>query len=425
MRNTKLCLDSIEKCGILGVSQVIAQIENSSIVVHGPKGCVYPAYEASILYPLNINYTEMCEKTIVFGGEVEVSEKIVDEFYENQPDLMAVVTTCASEIIGDDIDGLINRANLPIPLLRIDGGGFLNNQTSGMNMAMRTLVEKLCEKVEPSKPIVNLLSPVCINKCWQEDMTYLVSLLMEFGITARPLFCNATVDHIKNYAQACLNVVLCPPIGLDTAEYMDKAFKIPYITLAYPLGIEKTEDFIKGIAESIQLNKDIVPLLDEKRTMVKNKFHNGMGKVNSVRLFEYIKHLNKMIVGQPEIAMAFTNIITNEYEDRIERAIVKDLSTEYTEEIKTKFAKISPYTEVIVTNDNQIIKEEIQSYKPQVLLGSDIEYYFAKELYEPAYINVSYPGARELNFNKRPYLGYEGILNFFEEWYNKIINRYY
>ncbi|OPX43918.1 light-independent protochlorophyllide reductase subunit B [Ruminiclostridium hungatei] len=425
MRNTTLCIDSIEKCGILGVSQVIAQIENSSIVVHGPKGCVYPAYEASILYPLNINYTEMCEKTIVFGGEVEVSEKIIDEFYENQPDLMAVVTTCASEIIGDDIDGLIKRADLPIPVLRIDGGGFLNNQTSGMNMAMRTLVEKLCKEADLSNPTVNILSPVSMNSCWQEDMTYLVSLLAEFGIMARPLFCNASVEQIGKYAHTCLNVVICPPIGFETAEYMKKAFKIPYITLSYPLGMEKTEAFIKGIAETVQLNKDITHLLDEKRAMVKSKFHNGMGRVNSVRLFEYIKQLNKMIVGPPEIALAFTNIITKEYEDSIGRVIVKDVSNEQEEEIKAKFAKISPGTDVLVTNDNQIIKEEIQNNKPQVLLGSDLEYYFAKELYEPAYINITYPGARELNFHKRPFLGYDGTLNFFEVWYNKIINRYY
>ncbi|ACL75966.1 nitrogenase component 1 [Ruminiclostridium cellulolyticum] len=425
MRNTYLCIDSIEKCGILGVSHVIAQISNSSVVIHGPKGCVYPAYEASINYPLNINYTEMCEKSTVFGGEHDVSEKIVDEFYENRPDLMAVVTTCSSEIIGDDIEGLIKLANLPIPVIRVDGGGFLNTQTSGTNTAMKALIEKLCVNIDNSYPIVNLISPICISSSWQEDMKYLSSLLNEFGIKARPLFCNATVEDIRDYGRACLNVVICSSIGLDTAEYMSKKYGIPYLYLPYPVGLEKTDFFIKSILQILQNKNDISALLDEKKATIKRQFNNGMGKVNTFRLFEYIKQLKKMIVGPPEIALAFLNIIANEFEDKIDIVIVKDISVEGADETIAKFKEVSPSTKVIISDDNQEIKESIQSLKPQVLLGSDTEFYFAKESYEPAYINICYPGAREIRFNRHPVVGYEGTLNFFEEWYNKIINRYY
>ena len=425
MRNTNLCIDSIEKCGILGVSHVIAQIVNSSVVIHGPKGCVYPAYEASINYPLNINYTEMCEKSTVFGGEHNVSEKIVDEFYENSPDLMAVITTCSSEIIGDDIDGLIKLANLPIPVIRVDGGGFLNTQTSGMNVAMRALIEKLCENGDNTYPLVNLISPVCISSSWQEDVKYLSDLLNKFGIKARPLFCNATVEDIRDYCRARLNVIICSPIGLDACEYMSRRFGIPYISLPYPIGAEKTEFFIKSIAEALQNKNDISPLLEEKRTAIKRKFNNGMGKVNTFRLFENIKKLKKMIVGPPEIALAYLRIIVNEFEDKIDTVIVKSLSIEDADEIKAKIKEVSSLTEVIITGDNQIVKESIQNLKPQVLLGSDTEYYFAKESCEPAYINICYPGAREIYFNRHPVAGYEGVLHFFEQWYNKIINRYY
>ena len=105
------CLDSIQKCGIFGVSQVMAQIKGASVVIHGPKGCVFPAYEASIADSLNISYTEMCRKSTVFGGERDAIEKVKDEYYESLPEIMAIITTCASEIIGDDINGIINSGN--------------------------------------------------------------------------------------------------------------------------------------------------------------------------------------------------------------------------------------------------------------------------------------------------------------------------
>ncbi|MCL2151415.1 MAG: nitrogenase component 1 [Oscillospiraceae bacterium] len=425
MTNTALCVDSIEKCGILGVSHVIAQIANSSVVVHGPKGCVYPAYEASINYPLNINYTEMCEKSTVFGGELDVSKKIVDEFYENRPDLMAVITTCSSEIIGDDIEGIIKLANLPIPVIRIDGGGFLNTQISGMNMAMKAIIAMLCKNSDNSFPIVNLISPICIPSSWREDMVYLANLLNEFGIKARPLFCDATAKSIIDYGRACLNVVLCSPIGLDAAEYMRRHQGIPYKSLPYPLGLEKTDFFIESILETLQYSNDVFSLMAEKRANIKRQFNDGMGKVNTFRLFEYIKQLEKMIVGPSEIALAFLNMIVNEFEDKIDTVIVKDLSLEDIDEIKAKFKEISPTTRIFFTNDNQKIKERIQTVRPQVLLGNDVDYYYAKEVYEPAYVNICYPSQREIHFSYRPIVGYEGILYFFEVWYNKIIDRYY
>ena len=425
MENKMQCIDSVEKCGILGVGLVLAQVANTSVVIHGPKGCVYPAYEASINYPLNINYTEMCEKSTVFGGEQDVSEKIVDEYYENVPDLMAVVTTCASEIIGEDLDGLIALAHLPIPVIRIDGGGFLNTQTSGMNMAMKTLIEQLCEEGDSTAPTVNLISPICIGSNWQEDILYLSDLLIEFGIHARPLFCQTTVDDIKEYAHACLNVIVCEPIGLEAAVDMDKRFGIPYLCLPYPLGIEKIECFIKSICSFLHNQHGLSDALNEKRALVKKKFHSGIGKVDSFRFFEYIRQLNKMIVAPPAMALSVLNIVTNEFEDQIETLIIKSTADKNDMDLTEKCTAISPSTTVIVADDNQEIRRHIQKLNPQVLLGSDMEYYFAKEFYEPAYINICYPGVRELHFHRRPVVGYEGLLHFFEKWYNKIISRYF
>lgn len=121
--------------------------------------------------------------------------------------------------------------------------------------------------------------------------------------------------------------------------------------------MRKTEFFIKSIAEALQNKNDISPLLEEKRTAIKRKFNNGMGKVNTFRLFENIKKLKKMIVGPPEIALAYLRIIVNEFEDKIDTVIVKSLSIEDADEIKAKIKEVSSLTEVIITGDNQIVKK--------------------------------------------------------------------
>ena len=85
MNEDRNCHDSIQKCGIFGVSRIAAQIRSASVIVHGPKGCVLPAYEASLTNPLSISYTEMCRETTVFGGEDDVVYKIRMEYFTNNP----------------------------------------------------------------------------------------------------------------------------------------------------------------------------------------------------------------------------------------------------------------------------------------------------------------------------------------------------
>lgn len=77
-------------------------------------------------------------------------------------------------------------------------------------------------------------------------------------------FCNATVEDIRDYCRARLNVIICSPIGLDACEYMSRRFGIPYISLPYPIGAEKTEFFIKSIAEALQNKNDISPCWKKK-----------------------------------------------------------------------------------------------------------------------------------------------------------------
>ena len=416
------CLDSIQKCGIFGVSQVMAQIKGASVVIHGPKGCVFPAYEASIADSLNISYTEMCRKSTVFGGERDAIEKVKDEYYESLPEIMAIITTCASEIIGDDINGIINSANLEIPVISIEGGSFNNSQLDGLNIAMLKIVKSLCKKCENVENIINIFGTVGRSYTWKADANHLSELLQEFGVHARALFLDTNVQEISTYSNARLNVIIDKNYGIPCAEYMKETFGIPYIVADYPLGIKNTEMFIQSILKALGSFDIDTETFADYRKNVKSTFRTSLGRVNTFRMFEEIRKLKKVIIEYEEPSAALLQTLVNELENNVDCIIVKENHLEDKQYFEKRIHEISPKTQVFVTNDRNEIIEYLRDHKFEVVLGSDVEYYAIEDKKSFAYVNIEYPGARELHIKPKYYVGYQGMLNFVEDYYNKIIN---
>jgi len=419
MSNGTCLTDSNEKCGILGVSQVLAQINHSSVIIHGPKGCVFPVFEASIADPINYNFTELCERTTVFGGDDAVKNKIEDEYYKNNPSLIALVQSCSAEITGDDVEGVMRKLELPIPLFKIDGAGFINTLLAGINAALKKVVEEVSEPRHnhSGSDIVNLICHVGSYRFWQSDVRYLLGLLEEAGIKVRPLFLHTAVETLKNCYDARLNILVLEDYGIDLARHMKDAGHLPYVHSVAPIGLEGTSRWLEAVGTA--LGRDFSMLIDRKISEVKNRFEAGMGRVDDFRPFETLRRMRILIIGNAAVILGFASIFQNEMGITPDLVVCKDPAEKSSEICRQVPCK----NQVVFSNDFSTIKALIRSFRPTILLGNDLEYYFARSVSDPVYLNISYPGSREINFFNTPYLGFDGTLNFLQELYNKIINR--
>src|SRR5512145_1777209 len=80
---------------------------------HGSQGCC--AYHRSALTrhykdPIMAGTSSFTEGASVFGGQANLVEAINNMFTIYNPDLIAVHTTCLSEVIGDDLGQIIMKA---------------------------------------------------------------------------------------------------------------------------------------------------------------------------------------------------------------------------------------------------------------------------------------------------------------------------
>lgn len=416
-------VDPVTKCAILGISQVVAQIKGAAVLVHGPKGCAFPAYEATLYDRLTFNFSEMCERAVIFGGEKLLREKIYDTYYDNLPSLIALLTTCSSEIIGDDVEGVIGSVDLPVPVLRMEGVGFKRDNWEGVGHAMTAILKHKTRSVKRKDRVcdgsINLIAHVGTSIRWKDEVDHLEALLAELGRPVRHLFCANEPSDFDTAAQAAVTVLASPAVGREAAEFLERRFGIPLVAPALPVGLEQTVGWLGAVGGVLGL--DLKADLDRKADAIRVRFRDSMGRVNSRRPIERVQALNTMIVAEPATALAYHHFLRHELEMKPRCVVLK--SQPYHDVALDRHRERYPETRFVELPDNMEIKALIQEQRPELFLGNDFEYLLARPVSDPVYVNISYPGARRLKATPRTYLGFDGVLCLAEDLFNSAIER--
>jgi len=193
-------------------------------------------------------------REIVFGGENALKEALINanKLYKN-PLLFIVLVGDVPSIIGDDVEGVVESANIDKDVIVIEGAGYKGSMKDGYENALLKLAELLEEKEKIPKS-VNLIGFCPDDFKVEADIKEIKRLLNDLGIRVNAVISNCTYEEFKNSPSAELNVVIGQ--GVEFAKYMEKEFGIPYIEVNYPYGIEGTKSFLKRICDKLNVDFD-------------------------------------------------------------------------------------------------------------------------------------------------------------------------
>ena len=108
------------------------------VVIHGPAGCSFMASRPLENAGVHVVTSSMKDKDLIFGGTSSLEATLKDVIDRFSPKTIAVIGTCASTIIGDDIDAVISRFKFKDTIcFSIDCHGCLESNTDG---AIRTVI---------------------------------------------------------------------------------------------------------------------------------------------------------------------------------------------------------------------------------------------------------------------------------------------
>ena len=267
-------INPIFTCQPAGAQYASIGIEDCIGIVHGGQGCVM---FVRLLFAQHFkdNFllasSSLHEDAAVLGGVHRV-EKAVDVLLMRYPEVKVVpiISTCSTEIIGDDIDGVVRKLNngllkekyadREVHLIPIHTPSFKGSMIEGYDVAVKDFVKAFAKKEEPNGKI-NLITG------WVNpgDVTALKHLLSEMNVDATVLFeiesfdsplmpdgeavshGSTTIEDMTSTANAIGTIALNRYEGGQAANYLEKEFEVPAIIGPTPIGIRNTDTFLANI----------------------------------------------------------------------------------------------------------------------------------------------------------------------------------
>ncbi len=257
-------------CASRGAAFEAGRVTDLPIIIHGPDSCGYVMSHTQDSHYLsdmdadiflvpkmrnNIVCTGMTNDSSVFGGAGLLSEKI-DELYGGGNRLIAVVTTCVSGMIGDDVDrvardAMASHPDLDVMVVHADGN-LSGDSEEGRDAVIESLVGLIGPATLECRDVVNLVDDTFMwysrgrNDAWTREI--LGSLGLELGVK---IFEDCTVEDVKTCGRNRFTILADDTernkLMMDLLEEKGFSFDLPVL----PKGFREATEWAKEVGATI------------------------------------------------------------------------------------------------------------------------------------------------------------------------------
>ena len=266
-----LRINPAKTCQPIGAMYAALGIHGCMPHSHGSQGCC--AYHRSHLTrhfkePVVATSSSFTEGASVFGGLANMTQALGNIFTIYNPRVVAVHTTCLSEVIGDDIPMMIKKATEEgiIPpgkvVIHANTPSFVGSHVTGFANMVTGLVRYLSEFSGKREVQLNLI-PGFIDPADMRELKRIVRLMgvktIMFPDTSGVLDLpqdgryrmfphgGATVEEIKSAGDSLGTIALGHFASHPAATELDEKCNVPCAFLELPYGLTNTDRFIHAM----------------------------------------------------------------------------------------------------------------------------------------------------------------------------------
>lgn len=269
-------------CKLSGSVYAVSEIDGAIPLIHGPNGCAFhqrltPRKMYAPVY--NLPCTELDENDVIYGGEEKLRKKIYAVYHRFHPSLIAVLPTCVSGLVGDDVQGVITEVEVPCDVLYIPSEGFAHRSRESLDLLMRdyaeswkdptrspaydlrgcgheevmfSLVDQLMEEQDIVENLVNIESFGRFTYGFESELQEIKHIFGEMGVRVNLTLPTCTVAEIKRAPAAELNIVTR---NIRWAERMKENFGNDYLRKwFFYFGFDGVEKFYLDVASKLGLD---------------------------------------------------------------------------------------------------------------------------------------------------------------------------
>jgi nitrogenase molybdenum-iron protein alpha chain len=260
-------------CSTSNAACMVTLVQDGVVISHGPVGCSTCLHEFAFTYRVNaplrgvknptqrhIYSTNLTEDETVFGGNEKLAAAIREVYDRDHPHVIFIITTCASGIIGDDVEGIANDAEdeLGIPVVAIFCEGFRSKVwTSGFDAGYHGIARKLIKPARKKRPLINVVN------FWGSDI--FTRWFEHFGVAANYITPYATLESLSYSSEALASVQICTTLGSYMSGVLEKEFGVPALKAAPPYGVPATERWLRALAQLLGKPAIAEKIIEEER----------------------------------------------------------------------------------------------------------------------------------------------------------------
>jgi nitrogenase molybdenum-iron protein beta chain len=421
------------KCA-LSAMQTIQSIEGAIPILHSGPGCGAKlgggagnsGHFSHNIFPC----TNISEKEVVFGGEKRLEETIENSLKVLDAELYVVLTSCTSEVIGDDAQEIVRSfkdANKPV--IYASTPGFKGNNYVGNDWVIEAIIEQYLKPSEKkTKGLVNIWAGLPLHDpFWLGNLRELEKLVEELGLTPNTIFGHDRgIKNLNKIPEAEFNLLVSPWLGLENVKLLEKKFGTPYLQYpTIPIGATETSKFLRTVGEFTGVDKEKVEKIIDKH---ESEYYYYIERFADVFLETRVMAKRFVVVSDSQYSLALTKFLVNDFGlYPAKQYITDDAPLKYRKQIKEYFKELNYgiEAEVEFSSDGYKIHGEIRDtdyHGYPLILGSSWEKKIAKET-KAHYLSISWPINERLVINSS-YVGYAGGLKLLEDIYSVVLTRF-
>lgn len=319
-------------CVLTAGIQRLMTVRGGVILNHAPIGCSSMLYGYREIYnnippelgrpPIDFHWisSNLTEEDVVFGGEEKLKQAILEAEERYQPEAIFIINSCASGIMGDDVEGVVElmQSRIKARLVPIHCEGFRSQvPQTAFDAFWHGILKYLANKSpRKQKNLVNLIAPFSIT--WG-DRQELTRLLGRLGLKVNYVPEFATVQELKSVTEAAITVTTCPSYG----DYLQKAlydnYGVPYLRNPVPVGSEQTAEWLRRVAEITGTSAKVENVIREELEAIKPHVENLRQQLEARKATFFINAGQGRALGLPllakELGLEISGISSLEFDE--------------------------------------------------------------------------------------------------------------
>ena len=433
-KRSALTINPAKTCQPIGAMYAALGIHNCLPHSHGSQGCC--AYHRSALTrhykdPIMATTSSFTEGASVFGGQANLMEAINNIFTIYAPEVIAVHTTCLSEVIGDDLAQIINKAQADgkIPkgkrVIHTNTPSFKGSHVTGFANMVQSMVQYFAENTGKTLGQINVI-PGFVEPSDMEEIKRIVAEMgikcVMFpdtsGVVNGPLDGKfhmyprggATVSQIASAGDSSNSLALGRTASLPAAKLLDTKCKVPFEVVNLPIGLRATDTFVDALRKIAGVS---VP-----ESLMKER-----GQVVDVLtdMHQYFYGKKAALVGDPDHLISLAQFLTDMDMEVLYAVTGTPAGPKF-----EQYMRQSTGDKTVITHglgaDMFYFHQLIKNGKPDLIFGNTYAKYIARDEDIPL-IRVGFPIYDRVGHQYFPITGYRGALRLLEKILNALLDR--